>query len=246
MTQQTTIRMRTTLINTATTKKAVLSLAVLVSFCLVFGVACGSNAQAPSGALPTWNVGDTWTMKGPFIHGGNDSLFFVITVTGEQVFNGIDCYTLNTTCNMGEALSTETSQIDKTTLDPIGINYSISVNGSAWTKTEALSYNYSIKPYPFSVGKTWTRAINISSTTVNFSGQTSTTTETQNVNFKVEKVESLTVPAGTFQCFKIVEYDENNSVISTAWFTDVAGGWIVKEIDSAGTTSELMSYSLSK
>jgi hypothetical protein len=95
------------------------------------------------------------------------------------------------------------------------------------------------------VGKTWTIDCIFNSTT-NKSGNISSRNETEFGNLKVEKVESISVPAGTFNCFKIVQYDENNSVVSTSWFTDAAGGWIVKEIDIAGTTSELTAYSLSK
>ena len=162
-------------INTATTKKAALSLAILVSLSLMFTVSCGSNAQPPSGDLPIWKVGDTWTVKSPFFAGGPD-LLWVSTVTGEQIFNGIDCYTLNISCmsySTGSTFLTRTSHIDKSTLYTIEREDYFPINGSTYTIIETFSYNYSTKPYPYSVGKTWTIDC-ISNSTTHISGNIST------------------------------------------------------------------------
>ena len=240
--------MKNTLINTAITKKAALSLAILVSLCLMFAVSCSNNAQAPPGALPVLKVGDTWTMNAS-IYGVDGTI--VDTVTGEQVYNGIDCYTVTTqistqgTSTTTEVTSTKTAAVDKTTLDTIGFEASGSMNGTAYTETGNKSYNYSVKPYPLSVGKTWTVTITTASTSFT-TGQNQTIPETYRYTYKVEKVESITVPAGTFQCFKIVQYDSSNSIVNTRWVTDVTGVSAVKEIYSVGVTSELASYSLSK
>jgi len=241
--------MRNTLINTATTKKAALSLATLVSFCLMFTVSCGSNGQTPSGALPTWKVGDTWTMNGSFHNG---EITIVDTVTGEQVFNGIDCYTVTTQENvtsMGD-IFTGTETVDKTTLEDIGSEVSSSssmIDETPYTTTFNMSYNYSVKPYPLSVGKTWVTTVNTTITELKM-GQNQTTIETDSYTRKVEKVESITVPAGTFQCFKILTYNSStNAVAATEWVTDVTGGHAVKGIyNQTMVTLELTSYSLSK
>ena len=236
------------MINISITKKAVLSLATLVSFCLIFAVSC-NNGQAPSGALPTWKIGDTWTTRASL--NGQDYCTNVDTMIGEQVFNGIDCYTVTTqistqgTSTTTEVTSTKTAAVDKTTLDTIGFEASGSMNGTAYTETGNKSYNYSVKPYPLSVGKTWTVTITTASTSFT-TGQNQTIPETYRYTYKVEKVESITVPAGTFQCFKIVQYDSSNSIVNTRWVTDVTGVSAVKEIYSVGVTSELASYSLSK
>jgi hypothetical protein len=222
--------MKNTLINTPSMKKAALSLAILLSFCLVFGVACGSNVQTPSGALPIWHTGDTWTTMGTMP--GVEITSVVQTVTGEQVFNGIDCYTFEQTST---GMPSMTSLVDKTTFQPIEFKISSSVT--------VFSYDYSVKPYPLSVGKTWTVIINTTSTYLD-----QTTTLTDSSIYEVEKVESITVPAGTFQCFKIVRYNSStNAVTNTRWVTDVTEGVPVKYIDNLhGATTELVSYSLSK
>jgi hypothetical protein len=226
--------MRNTYTNISAAKKAVLSLAILVSLCLMFAVSCGE--RAPSGILPEWTVGDSWTMR--TTAGGVETTSFQ-TVTGEQVFNGIDCYIVEQTSTTSGVTYTTTLAIDKRTLQAIGAEISSSINGTAGTAAVNISYDYSVAPYPLSVGKTWAADID---TTV-----TGLTTETENYNYKVETVESVTVPAGKFRCFKIMKYSNDNSILAVQWVTDVNGGWPVKEVDNvSGVNSELISYSFSK
>jgi len=197
----------------------------------MFAVSCGG--QAPSGTLPVWKVGDSWTMR--TMAGGVETTSFQ-TVTGEQVFNGIDCYTVEQTSTTNGVTYTTTLAVDESTLQAVGAEISSTVNGTAGTAAVNMSYDYSVEPYPLSVGKTWAVDIN---TTV-----TGLTTETDMYNYKVDKVESVTVPAGKFRCFKIMKYSYDNSILAVQWITDVNGGWPVKEVDNvSGVTSELISYS---
>lgn len=231
-----------------TAKKSFFSLAILVSFCLMFAVSCGntnngSNAQVPSGALPILKVGDTWTWRDSL----NDTEYIrVDTVTGEKVFNGINCYTGTSqyTFATGDRTFTAILAIDKTNLRAIGIEYSSSINGTAHTGAINKSYTYSVQPYPLSVGKTW--IVTINTTAAPIENQTAT----EKYIYKVEKIETINVPAGTFQCFKIVAYSyysDSNLALYTEWVTDVTRGAIVKSIITAsGQTTELISYSLSK
>ena len=233
--------MRNTLINIAVTKKAALSLAFLVSLCLMFAVSCGE--QAPSGTLPIWKVGDSWTMR-TMAYGVETTSFQ--TVTGEQVFNGIDCYTVEQTSTTNGVTYTTTLAVDESTLQAIGAEISSSINGTVSTATVNMSYDYSVEPYPLSMGKTWAATINTTAAS-SLTGQNQTTTETDVYNYKVQKVESVTVPAGKFRCFKIMEYNSNNAILTTQWVTGVTGGLPVKSVNNvAGVTSELISYSLSK
>ena len=234
--------MRNTLINISITRKVALSLAILMSFCLVFTVACGSNAQAPSSAVPTWKIGDTWTVRSSV---NGSEITSVTTVTGQEIHNGIDCYTLQMNSTPSRGISTMTLQVDKTTLDVVGMEMTGSMDGADFTVTANASYDYSVKPYPLSVGKTWTYTENTTTTTL-VMGQTQTETETYSYNYKVASVENITVPAGTFECFKVVQYNSStNAVLDTQWATDRMND--VKEIaGDGGVTSELVSYSLSK
>ena len=233
--------MRNTLISISVTKKAALFIAILVSLCLIFAVSCGG--QAPSGTLPAWKVGDSWTMR-TMAYGVETTSFQ--TVTGEQVFNGIDCYTVEQTSTTNGVTYTTTLAVDESTLQAIGAEISSSINGTVSTATVNMSYDYSVEPYPLSMGKTWAATINTTAAS-SLTGQNQTTTETDVYNYKVQKVESVTVPAGKFRCFKIMEYNSNNAILTTQWVTGVTGGLPVKSVNNvAGVTSELISYSLSK
>ena len=222
------------------------SVIIVALLLLMISVSCGSTGPAPSGALPVLHTGDTWTQQMSV----NDNGFTEATlVSGQQVYNGIDCYTLFETFTPAWiGISTMTTQIDKTTLNPVGVEAYGSVNGIAFTITTNISDDYSVKPYPLSVDKTWTDTESATTTTL-ASGQSNTSTEIYNYTVKVESMESVKVPAGTFKCFKMVRYiGSTNAVDATLWVTTdigVLGG--VKEIDSHdGLMWELMSYSLSK
>jgi len=228
-------------------KKAIFSLAILVSLSLVFTISCVNNTQPPSGELPAWGIGDTWTTR-DFAFGIEG--ITVQTVTGEQVYNGIDCYIINAqhthygTSTTPETVDTSTQAFDKTTLRIIGVT-----SAPHWLATNSASFimntsiNYSVKPYPLSIGKTWTTTENITYPIE----ENQTPTENANYIYKVEGIESITVPAGTFNCFKIVIYNSKNDPIETQWVTDVTGGFPVKRISNQIDLSmELTSYSLSE
>jgi len=233
--------MGNTFINIAVTKKAALSLIILMDLGLMFAVSCGG--QAPSGTLPAWKVGDSWAMR---TTAGEVVTTSYQTVTGEQVFNGIDCYTVEQTSTTNGITYTTTLAVDESTLKAVGAEISSSINGTVSTATMNMSYDYSVEPYPLSVGKTWAATVNTTAAS-SLTEQNQPTTETDMYNYKVAKVESVTVPAGKFQCFKIMEYSSNNAILTIQWVTDVTGGLPVKEIDNvAGVTSELISYSLSR
>jgi hypothetical protein len=204
-----------------------------------------TSTKPPSGTLPVMHTGDTWTERVT----ANGSVFTSVTsITGQQVYNGIDSYVFQSTMTPPLfGVSKITGWVDKTTLQGVGTKGNGSYNGQTFTLTTNDSYKYSAKPYPLSVGKTWTTTDN-TTTTAFMMGQNNISIEINNYTYKVERMENVTVPAGTFNCFKIVKYNgTTNDVVETQWVTDVIGGYEVKDIDNqAGMTCELTSYSLSK
>ena len=96
------------------------------------------------------------------------------------------------------------------------------------------------------VGKEWegieTEVATISS--LNGVGETETETRTTNYRCKVEKIEEVTVPAGTFTCFKVVEYRNGGIILETTWFSDEAKINIKIFDDELGAVVELISYEL--
>jgi hypothetical protein len=244
--------------------KALLPIALLISFCIGLSTSCGNSVQAPSGDLPTWKAGDTWTIKSTlkWPYENESTSISVYSVTGEQVYNGIDCYIVNRqvttqgTSTTPESEDTMTQAFDKTTLRVIGFESSANSSWYAWggstncsTIAEYISINYSVKPYPLSIGKAWTAIENETMTCLLPIpiGVTPIPTRNSSLIYKVEGIESITVPAGTFNCFKIVIYSSENEPLETEWVTDVTRGFPVKRISNQiDYTVELTSYSLSE
>ena len=60
----------------------------------------------------------------------------------------------------------------------------------------------------------------------------------------VEAFEDVTVSAGTFESFKVVEYDQDGNPLYTSWYSDEAKIEI-KSIDhETDEITELLSYNL--
>jgi hypothetical protein len=181
-------------------------------------------------ALPILSVGDKWVMK--IISGSNQSTA-TTEVIGEEVVDGIDCYI--STISMDPYSSKE--WVDKTTLFPIK-------NESSGGTT---TYSYKFMGdmlYPLQKGKECQVSETVTSTTKD-TGESNTATDIY--TFKVENIEQITVPAGTFECFKIVMYDKDNTPVITEWESDATKMYMVKGADPQNNiTTELVSYSVSK
>ena len=73
-------------------------------------------------------------------------------------------------------------------------------------------------------------------------GRTQTETKKIIYTYKVEGIEEVSVPAGVFRCFKIVQYDDDAGIaISTHWESDRVRQYEVKTIDhETGEVIELI------
>lgn len=192
-------------------------------------LACSENR---AGQLPTWNMGDRWVYQG--LSGGTS---YTITeeVTDEAVFDGQDCWVMTLSVSPSTLAFSATQEMDKKTL------YSLHVQ-SIGLEVEA-SYSYQFpgdEPWPLKVGKEYTVAKTTTSSTYLSEGETETTTRL----YRVEAVEEVTVPAGRFSCFRVVEYDDTGKQISVSWQSDQVKQR-VKYVESDDRNAlELQSYSV--
>lgn len=215
------------------------SLMLLLSIC----IACGEKTEKEQGALPILKAGDTWVTQSTS-EGTDYTLTYV--VTGEEVVDGIECYVIELTNDppfMG--INKSIAKMDKTTLDPIQGQLEGEIQGGSFVGDMVYSYTYSNEQYPLKIGNTWDVTETLT-TTFTFMDETETETEQNIYTYEVEKIEEITVPAGTFSCFKILQYNDSDSLLSTSWVSDKTKYFNVKEIDNeSGDTSELISYSVS-
>ena len=197
------------------------------------------------GALPILNTGDKWVSR--FVSEGIEYTM-TMEVTGEDVTDGKDCYVCEISLAPPIALGMDkmASRIDKETLETVRMEGSGIYNGMPLEIRSSYSQQFTEPPFPLVVGKEW-EVVEAENTTTTAMGQTNTETETNINRHKVEKMEQITVPAGTFRCFKIVQYDKNGNPINTSWVSDETKLISVKEADhETGEVFELVSYSVSR
>ena len=182
------------------------------------------------GALPVLSGGDKWVMK---ITSGNNEFTATTEIIGDEVVDGKDCYI--STISMAPYSGKE--WIDKTTLFPV------KDESSKGTTTYSYQFEGDML-YPLQLKKEC-QVVETITTTVKASGQSNT--ETNTYTYKVENIEQITVPAGTFKCFKIVMYDKDGKPVTTKWESDETKMYMVKGVDPENNvTTELVSYAVSK
>jgi len=208
------------------------------------------------GAVPTWSTGDTWVYDCAYANpDGNTKQDVVcaltVTVAGEETMGGEACYKLSGTidpswtrdaADMPLTLHISTADIWTSKAHLVYVQMSSAIAelpGLPSTVSWTLSGDYG---WPLEVGKTWSSSVRV------VAGPLDEITELEN---KVLDMETITVPAGTFECYHIVAYEPTKpgTYTNEFWFNadDVKSN--VKEIDRAlwagEEIRELTSYSVS-
>ena len=142
-------------------------------------------------------------------------------------------------------ISEMTLKVDKATLDVIRIQMTGDYLGNPFVAAIRSSQEYlGGEAYPLEVGKEW-MLVETDVTRTVVLGETNEETEQTRTTVRVEGVEQVTVPAGTFRSFRIVSYDDTGTAIVTAWVSDKTRGHDVKQVvHGTGEVTELVSYSL--
>jgi len=206
------------------------------------------------GAVPTWSVGDTWVYDCSYENPGGlyelHTCELTVTVTGEETMEGEAAYkasgifepaSIVEAADLPLVLHIGTAEIwtSKAHLVYVKMQSDIAeLPGLPSTVFWTLSGDYG---WPFEVGKTW------SYTTRVVAGPLDIITEMET---KVLGMETITVPAGTFECYHLVAYEAASPGTYTNEFwvnADVKSN--VKEIERSlwkgEEIRELSSYSVS-
>ena len=197
-------------------------------------------------AFPALHIGDKWVSR---IVSENAEYEWSVEVTDEDVTDGKDCYVLEGSFNppISGMVDSYTGKMDKSTMDPVMIQLSGSYENMPYIVSQSYSYEIIGEPlYPYAVGKE-TRKIETLNAAVTMMGETEKTTTTSTFTYKIEQIEEIIVPAGTFRCFKIVKYNEQGGVFFIEWNAEETKFYQVKTLDpETGDVVELVSYSVSK
>ena len=211
---------------------------IILAACMATGfTACTGN----KGELPVFSTGDKWVSRW---HTGDQEYIVTSEITDEEFTEGKDCYVMETTFEppyMGELTGT-VNKYDKATFDIITMDFH-SVKPDEFTN---ITYETSGDVfYPLEVGKeitkTETRTITTGNATVSQTYEVTATIKTI-----VEKIEKITVEAGTFQCFKLLKYDEYGVLVQITWRSADTKMFQVKLVDMAEEDAiyELIAYSV--
>lgn len=196
------------------------------------------------GILPVLSIGDKWTVKWKI-----DVFEYNVTmeVMGEDITDGKNCYVMQATFEPAfQGIVTSANiKYEKATMQEVRMQMSGKVQDQTFVSATAYSHTLSGSPlYPITVG-TENKVVTTETQTITVAGQKQTQTNTHTVISKVEKIEDVILPAGTFRCFKIVRYDEQGKVLSTSWACDKTK-IDIKNVESGanGLTVELVSYNI--
>jgi hypothetical protein len=218
-------------------------LVTLLLSAVILITGCGSGDKEKNAELPTLEVGDTWT-----VNGMSDDVEYqmVVKVTGEDMTDGKDAYVLEAMIDPplnATGISKMTGKVNKHTMEWIRQQASGEINGISFTMATSYSQKFSEMPFPYSIGKSW-EVTEEESNVFSSMGRSEKTTETNTYVYQVEKIEKVTVTAGTFECFKILKYDDDENVVDTYWYSGKVKQ-NVKELDNeTNETIEMVSYSV--
>lgn len=220
-------------------KLVIIQLVVVLLIGAMFTAGCGEKGESPVAELPTFEIGNAWEYR--WVTGGGE---YTLTtgVIDEGVVDGKEYWgTLSSISpDLPDLQGSLTSKIDKST------HLQLEEETQYTTHSEVLSSSYEFPegPYwPLEEGKEIKMIVSTTRTiTIVDTGATDTVTETTTGIAKVEKVEEITVPAGTFTSFKVVHYDDYGKKLRTWWHSEEVK-WDVKQIDNInGDILELKSY----
>jgi len=219
-------------------KAIVIQLVILLLIGMMLTAGCSSE-----GYLPTLERHNQWVYSA--VSHGTESTW-TLTITREATVLGKECYIAGVSIDPPlQGIYSITLAMEKATCCPVTMEASGMIPGVSSVLSESTcSYTFPEQPYwPLAVGKESTMVEKITTVTTAM-GETDTQTKTETYTCKVEKMEDVTVPAGTFKCFKLVQYDEAGKKVSVSWHSDeVRNDVKVIEYDT-GMTMELESYSV--
>ena len=208
-----------------------------------------AQAELKPGRLPILHVGDWWITE--FV--SNETTYTMTqNVTGE----GPDYYiTYSENDPPYQGMYNRTSWVDKSTINPVTMEgtgeYTYDNTTISYTYNGTVFYTYKGGVlFPLIVGKELNETdtyIITSTMIIDDTPYTHESNDTDTYTVKVEASENVTVPAGTFACFKIDMWNATSGeLIYTYWYSDEAKTSI-KYIDYTTTPEmivELKDYSV--
>lgn len=226
-------------------EKGVSSIIVIVIVIVIAAVGVGSYLLLRGGGeviteLPTRHIGDEWTYQVTELY---NSYTFHHEVIAEETVDNKNCYVIEVIPTpphehgMGYLCYGGNEWMEKETGVMVKKQVTGEFVGTPFTKTQTFVYHSEVNMWPLQVGK----EVTVTTTVIENDTISGFDNRTQTGTVKVEGREDITVPAGTFTCFKVVFY-ENGNVLKASWYSDSANHWVKTIYSETGTTHELISF----
>jgi hypothetical protein len=217
-------------------------ISVLIASLIISTISVSSCGEKQA-QLPDRQIGDQWIYKIEV----EDTIYNGISeVTEMDTVDGKDCHMnyWEFEPKLNGYIANISQWIDKVSGFPVREQGVGTLSGSPYSHVIRFSITSSDNGlWPLRVGKE-TRVSQAMEITTKALGIENTSTERKNSTYEVLGLEEITVPAGTFECFKVIEYDETGTTLSESWWSDRVKN-DVKYIDyKDGYIYQLQSYSL--
>jgi len=219
------------------------------------GFTVSEEGAPPAEGVPTQSVGDYWVMECTYANPGGkteqDTCELTVTVVGEEAVGDEPCYksagvfepaATRDAADMPLTLHLETADIWTSKAHLVYLKMSSAIAelpGLPSDVTWTLSGDYG---WEFSEGKTWSGSVRVVAGVLD---------DITDLEFKILGVETITVPAGTFDCYHMVAYEPTSpgTYVNEYWINTDEVKSVVKEIErslwAGEEVRELSSYSVS-
>jgi len=193
------------------------------------------------GVLPVLHIGDNWVYR---INNEGSVYTKTETVTGTEVLNGKDCYVVKVTYDpkYGGYFSEITEWWDKSNLTSVLWQAQVETSVGTLSETITSTYSYTGNQWPLIVGNQFTLS-ETNKSVLEGSGERYTDQDSYTYTVQIEKIETITVNAGSFRCYKSISI-QNGREISESWYSDKAKASIKISSSDNSTSVELLSYSV--
>jgi hypothetical protein len=179
---------------------------------------------------PTYTIGDFWVTE---VSMGREKYTTRISVVGEEA----DCWVLDMENPMLGTSIPQKAWVLKS--DPIFSLVKMEASGTEanpFTMLKEVSLDFPDgPPWPLEVGKKFTMVTSMRQVTV-MENTRNETTATSRDTYEVTKREKVKVPAGRFNCLKIVVFNDKGESYRTLWYSEEVK-YAVKDIITAKSMS---------
>ncbi|MBU2707384.1 hypothetical protein KCM76_15435 [Zooshikella marina] len=183
-------------------------------------------------------IGDTWDVKAI----SDDTIERIIaTVTDDKTSSNSYLTKVDIHIKDYDKVITGHCKIDKENLDLLELDATFVKDRVPIRITQKNDYIYTDRtPFPIKVGKKWEVLVTETKRTMQ-GNEVSQESSTKKIRYEVSSIDTITVEAGTFHCFKLKIF-EDDKFVSVSWLSPETKFISVKEVNYDKNESHELQY----